>query len=46
MMVGETFSGKTSIINVLQHAMSSIQNNPDFTKVSKKTLNPKAITQY
>ncbi|CAG9332270.1 unnamed protein product [Blepharisma stoltei] len=44
MLVGQTFSGKTKVINTLQMALSSVPNNPEFTKTLKITLNPKSIT--
>jgi len=46
MLVGQTCSGKTSVISTLQLALSSIPNNPEFTKTLRQTLNPKSITQH
>lgn len=45
MLVGQTFSGKTNVIQSLQIAFSSIFNNPDFVKTHRQTINPKSITQ-
>jgi dynein heavy chain len=45
MLVGQTFSGKTKVIDTLQLAISSIKDDPEFMKVHKKNLNPKSITQ-
>ena len=46
MLVGQTYSGKTQVINTLQKALSSVKDNPDFTKTLKITLNPKSITLF
>jgi dynein heavy chain len=46
MLVGQTYSGKTQVINTLQKALSSVKDNPDFTKTLKITLNPKSISLF
>jgi dynein heavy chain, axonemal len=43
MLVGQTFSGKTQVINTLQDALTSI-NDSEFTKTIKVTINPKSIS--
>lgn len=46
MLVGQTMSGKSKVINTLGNAIRSIPDNPEFMKVHIRTLNPKSITQY
>ena len=46
MLVGETYSGKTSCINVLSKALTSLsQTNKLYESVISYTLNPKAVEQ-
>ena len=44
MVVGDPYSGKSSIIKVLQEAMSSIKDDPKFVNVLTYYVNPKSIT--
>jgi dynein heavy chain len=45
MVVGDPYAGKSSVIKVLQEAMSSIKNDPKFVNVLTYFCNPKSITQ-
>jgi len=45
MVVGDPYAGKSSVIKVLQQAMSSIKDDPKFVNVQTFFVNPKAITQ-
>lgn len=45
MVVGDPYAGKSSIIKVLQEAMSSIKNDSKFVNVLAYYVNPKSITQ-
>jgi len=45
MVVGDPYAGKSSIIKVLQDAMSAIKNDPKFVNVLTYFCNPKSITQ-
>jgi dynein heavy chain len=45
MVVGDPYAGKSSIINVLQSAMSMIKDDPKFVNVLTYYVNPKSITQ-
>jgi dynein heavy chain len=44
MVVGDPYAGKSSIIKVLQEAMSSIKGDPKFVNVLTYFVNPKSIT--
>jgi len=44
MVVGDPYAGKSSIIKVLQEAMSSITGDPKFVNVLTYFVNPKSIT--
>mgnify|MGYP000968407310 CR=1 FL=1 len=44
MVVGDPYAGKSSIIKVLQEAMSSITDDPKFVNVLTYFVNPKSIT--
>jgi GTPase SAR1 family protein len=44
MVVGDPYAGKSSIIKVLQEAMSSIKDDPKFVNVLTFFVNPKSIT--
>jgi len=44
MVVGAAFSGKSSIIKVLQKAMSTIPDDPNFVNTITSHINPKSIT--
>lgn len=45
MVVGKSFAGKSCVIKVLQKAISSIKDHPDFNNVLTYFVNPKSITQ-
>jgi dynein heavy chain len=45
MVVGDPYAGKTSVINTLGEAMSSIKDDPKYVTVDKHYVNPKSITQ-
>jgi dynein heavy chain len=45
MVVGEPYAGKSSVIKVLQQAMSNVKDDPKFVNVLTEFVNPKAITQ-
>jgi dynein heavy chain len=45
MVVGDPYAGKTTVIKILQQAMSSIKDDPKFVNVQTHFVNPKAITQ-
>ena len=44
MLVGQTFSGKTSVISTLSQALTLTKRSSDLTKTLKTTINPKSIT--
>lgn len=44
MLVGDTFSGKSSVINVLQASLTALHGQQEFIKTEKYLLNPKAVT--
>lgn len=44
MVVGDPYAGKSSIIEVLQQAMSMIKDDPKFVNVLTFFVNPKSIT--
>jgi hypothetical protein len=49
MIVGATNSGKTSVTDLLALSLTSLQKkieivNPDFRKIKRHILNPKAIS--
>jgi dynein heavy chain len=46
MLVGQTFSGKTRIIETLQLAISCIPGSTEFVKTLRETINPKSIEQH
>mmetsp|Transcript_20667 Transcript_20667/g.31545 ORF Transcript_20667/g.31545 Transcript_20667/m.31545 type:complete len:151 (-) Transcript_20667:2411-2863(-) len=45
MVVGDPYAGKSSIIKVLQQAMSWIKDDPNFVNVLTYFVNPKSVTQ-
>lgn len=45
MVVGRAYAGKSCVIKILQKAMSSIKDHPDFVNVQAFYVNPKSITQ-
>lgn len=45
MVVGDPWAGKSSIIKVLQEAMSNVKDDPKFVNVLTYFCNPKSITQ-
>lgn len=45
MLVGQTFSGKTRVINALSLGISSLSGTQNFVRVHKTTINPKSILQ-
>jgi dynein heavy chain len=45
MVVGDPYAGKSSCIKVLQQAMSSIKDDPNFVNVLTYYVNPKSVTQ-
>lgn len=45
MVVGDPYAGKSSVIKVLQQAMSMIKDDPKFVNVQTFFVNPKSITQ-
>jgi dynein heavy chain len=45
MVVGDPYAGKSTNINTLKEAMSTIKDDPDFVNVETHFINPKAITQ-
>jgi dynein heavy chain len=45
MVVGRAYSGKSCVMKVLQKAISSIKDHPDFSMVESYYVNPKSITQ-
>eukprot|EP00002_Diphylleia_rotans_P013196 TRINITY_DN2570_c0_g1_i1.p1 TRINITY_DN2570_c0_g1~~TRINITY_DN2570_c0_g1_i1.p1 ORF type:complete len:3210 (-),score=627.88 TRINITY_DN2570_c0_g1_i1:227-9145(-) len=44
MLVGETFSGKTSCIKVLSNALTALESDPRYYAVKISSLNPKSVT--
>ena len=46
MIVGETMSGKTTTYEILEQAMTSLNNEgaPGIQKVEHSVINPKSIT--
>jgi len=44
MVVGDPYAGKTSIINVLSTAMSTVKDDPKFVNVQLFYVNPKSVT--
>ncbi len=44
MVVGQAFSGKSKVLEVLAKSLSSLAGTEKFTKVQQIKLNPKAIT--
>ena len=43
MLIGESDSGKSSIINLLKMALNKLAETPGYNKVQLKKLNPKSI---
>lgn len=44
MLVGETSCGKTTVLRMLQAAMSDLKGQRDFVNVNVHSINPKSIT--
>ena len=45
MVVGDPYAGKSSVIKILQQAMSNVKDDPKFVNVLTYFVNPKSITQ-
>jgi len=45
MVVGDPYAGKSSVIKILQQAMSNVKDDPKFVNVQTHYVNPKSITQ-
>lgn len=45
MVVGDPYAGKSTVIKILQEAMSSIKDDPEYVNVQTFFVNPKSITQ-
>lgn len=43
MVVGQSFAGKSAILNVLAGAFNNIKDDPNFLNVQRYIMNPKSL---
>jgi dynein heavy chain len=46
MLVGDTCSGKTTVLHCLQKSMTKLDKQGKFNKVAVTKMNPKSITSH